>query len=110
VSSIRSAHISLIVVTYEEGVDDAVLLRFDFVRPIQLEISVEMFGCRRRYEHPVRLAGGFDAGGDVDGVSPYGNRVRGPTQCGTTVLATRCTKGGCKPNVRRRMPGAGLSR
>src|SRR4029453_14085528 len=38
------------------------------------------------------------------------NRVRGPTQCGTTVVTTRCTKGGCKPDGGRRMPGAGLSR
>ena len=37
-------------------------------------------------------------------------RARGPTQSGTTVVATRCTKGGRKLDVRRRMPGAGLSR
>src|SRR5215510_3289762 len=38
------------------------------------------------------------------------NRVCGPTQCGTTVVTTRCTKGGCKPDVGRCMPGASLSR
>ena len=37
-------------------------------------------------------------------------RVRGPTQSGTTVVATRCTKGEDKPVVGQRMPGAGLSR
>jgi hypothetical protein len=30
------------------------------------------------------------------------------TQSGTTVETTRCTKGGCKLDVGRRMPGAGL--
>jgi hypothetical protein len=35
-------------------------------------------------------------------------RVRGPTQSGTTVEATRCTKGEDKPVVGQRMPGAGL--
>ena len=38
------------------------------------------------------------------------NRVRGPTQCGIIALTTRCTKGGCKLDDGRRMPGAGLSR
>ena len=37
------------------------------------------------------------------------DRVCGPTLCGTTVVTTRCTKGGCKPDIGRRMPGAGLS-
>src|SRR6266699_2828339 len=37
------------------------------------------------------------------------NRVCGPTQCGTTVVSTKRTKGGCKPDVGRRMQGAGLS-
>jgi len=36
-------------------------------------------------------------------------RVCGPTQCGTTVVTTRCTKGEDKPVVGQRMPGAGLS-
>ena len=36
-------------------------------------------------------------------------RVRGPTQSGTTVVATRCTKGEDKPFIGQRMPGAGLS-
>jgi hypothetical protein len=36
-------------------------------------------------------------------------RARVPTQSGTTVAATRCTKGENKPDVGRRMPGAGLS-
>jgi hypothetical protein len=36
-------------------------------------------------------------------------RVRGPTQCGTSVVATRCTKGENKPVVDQRMLGAGLS-
>ena len=38
------------------------------------------------------------------------NRVRDPTQCGTSVMTTRCTKGGRKLDVGWRMPGAGLSR
>ena len=37
------------------------------------------------------------------------NRVRGPTQCGIIALTMRCTKGGCKLDDGRRMPGAGLS-
>jgi hypothetical protein len=36
--------------------------------------------------------------------------LRPDTQCGTTVMTTKRTKGGCKLDVRRRMPGAGLSR
>jgi hypothetical protein len=36
-------------------------------------------------------------------------RVRGPTQSGTTVVATRCTKGENKTGRGQRMPGAGLS-
>jgi hypothetical protein len=36
-------------------------------------------------------------------------RVRGPTQSGTTVVSTRCTKGEGKPVAGERMPGAGLS-
>ncbi len=35
-------------------------------------------------------------------------RVRGPTQSGTPVVATRCTKGEDKPVVGQCMPGAGL--
>src|SRR4249919_75270 len=37
------------------------------------------------------------------------DRVWGPTLRGTTDVTTRCTKGGCKPDIGRRMPGAGLS-
>ena len=37
------------------------------------------------------------------------DRVCGPTPCGTTVVTTRCTKGGCKPDIGRRMLGASLS-
>ena len=37
------------------------------------------------------------------------DRVCGPTQCGTTVVTTRCTKGEDKPVVDQQMPGAGLS-
>jgi ABC transporter substrate binding protein len=37
------------------------------------------------------------------------DRIHGPTLCGITVAITKCTKGGCKPDVGRRMPGAGLS-
>jgi len=33
----------------------------------------------------------------------------GLTQCGAIDEVTRCTKGGCKPEVNQRMPGAGLS-
>jgi hypothetical protein len=56
---------TLIVAAYEKNIDDAVLFGFDLVRPVQLEITFEMLCCHRRYEDPVRLAGGFDAGGDV---------------------------------------------
>ena len=35
-------------------------------------------------------------GGGVITLQAVRNRVRGPTQCGTTVVTTRCTKGGCK--------------
>jgi len=37
------------------------------------------------------------------------DRVCGPTLCGTTAMTTRRTKGRCKPDIGRRMPGAGLS-
>jgi hypothetical protein len=37
------------------------------------------------------------------------HRVHGPTQSGTTLVTTRCTKDGGKPDVGQRMPGAGLS-
>ena len=37
------------------------------------------------------------------------HRVHGLTLSGTTGVTTRCTKGGCKPDVGQRMPGAGLS-
>ena len=48
-------------------------------------------------------------GGGVMTSKAVRNRVCGPTLCGTTVVTTRCTKGGCKPDIGRRMPGAGLS-
>ena len=35
--------------------------------------------------------------------------VLGPTQCGTTDVATTCAKGGHKPQISQCMPGAGLS-
>ncbi len=37
------------------------------------------------------------------------DRIHGPTLCGITVAITKCTKGGCKPDVGRRMLGASLS-
>ena len=37
------------------------------------------------------------------------HRVHGLTLSGTTGVTTRCTKGGCEPDVGQRMPGAGLS-
>src|SRR5271157_4875758 len=37
------------------------------------------------------------------------HRIHGLTLSGTTGVTTRCTKGGCKPDVGQRMPGAGLS-
>ena len=37
-------------------------------------------------------------------------RVLDPAQYGKIDVTTRCTKGGRKLDVRRRMPGAGLSR
>src|SRR6266851_5045307 len=33
-----------------------------------------------------------------------------PTQCGISEVASTCAKGRYKPNISRRMPGAGLSR
>src|SRR5262249_13085080 len=36
--------------------------------------------------------------------------VLSPTQCGITEITTTCAKRGHKPNISRRMPGAGLSR
>src|SRR5215471_13635905 len=36
--------------------------------------------------------------------------VLSPTQCGITEITTKCAKGRHKPNIGRRMPGAGLSR
>jgi hypothetical protein len=38
------------------------------------------------------------------------DRALGPTQCGMTDVATKCAKGGHKPNISRCMSGAGLSR
>src|ERR1700730_7465769 len=38
------------------------------------------------------------------------DRVLRPDSARTTVATTKCTKGGCKLEGRRRMPGAGLSR
>src|SRR6202051_1021239 len=38
------------------------------------------------------------------------DRVLRPDSARTTVATTKCTKGGCKLDGRRRMPGAGLSR
>ena len=38
------------------------------------------------------------------------NRVHGPTQCGTTAVTMRCTKGERKPDGCRCTPGAGLNR
>src|SRR5271165_2529570 len=38
------------------------------------------------------------------------DRVLDPAQYGIIDAATRCTKGGCKLDGGRRMPGAGLSR
>src|SRR6266700_7686016 len=37
------------------------------------------------------------------------DRVLGPTQCGISDVATKCTKGGRQPNIRRCMLGAVLS-
>src|SRR5712692_2416887 len=49
-------------------------------------------------------------GGGVMTSKAVRDRVCGPTQCGTTVVTTKRTKGGCKLDVGRRMPGAGLNR
>src|SRR6478752_10752848 len=38
------------------------------------------------------------------------DRVLRPDSVRTTIATTKCTKGGCKLDGRRRMPGAGLSR
>jgi hypothetical protein len=48
-------------------------------------------------------------GGGVMTSKAVHDRVCGPTLCGTTVVTTRCTKDGCKPDIGRRTPGAGLS-
>ena len=37
------------------------------------------------------------------------DRVLDPAQYGIIDATTMCTKGGCKPDVGQRMPGAGLS-
>jgi hypothetical protein len=37
-------------------------------------------------------------GGGVMTSKAVRNRVHGPTQCGTTAVTTRCTKGGRKPD------------
>jgi hypothetical protein len=37
------------------------------------------------------------------------DRALGPTQCGISDVATKCTKGGCKPNICQCMLGAVLS-
>jgi hypothetical protein len=37
------------------------------------------------------------------------DQALGPTQCGTTDVATICAKGGRKPNMSQCMPGAGLN-
>ena len=37
------------------------------------------------------------------------DRALGPTQRGITDVATTCAKGGHKPQISQRMPGAGLS-
>ena len=49
-------------------------------------------------------------GGRVMTSKAVHDRVCGPTPCGITVVATRCTKGGCKPDIGRRILGASLSR
>jgi hypothetical protein len=49
-------------------------------------------------------------GGGVMTSKAVRDRVCVPTQCGTTVVTTKRTKGGCKLDVGRRMPGAGLNR
>ena len=38
------------------------------------------------------------------------DRMLNPTQCGIIEFTTMCAKGRHKPNISRRMPGAGLSR
>src|SRR5713226_2206038 len=48
-------------------------------------------------------------GGGVMTSKAVRDRVCGPTQCGTTEVTTRCTKGENKPVEGQRMPGAGLS-
>jgi hypothetical protein len=49
-------------------------------------------------------------GGGVVAHHGGGYRVLDPAQYGKIDVTTRCTKGGRKLDVRRRMPGAGLSR
>ena len=48
-------------------------------------------------------------GGGLTASKAVHDRVHGPTLCGITVAITKCTKGGCKPDIGRRMPGAGLN-
>jgi hypothetical protein len=48
-------------------------------------------------------------GGGLTASKAVHDRIHGPTLCGITVAITKCTKGGCKPDVGRRMPGAGLN-
>jgi len=49
-------------------------------------------------------------GGGVMTSKAVRNRVHGPTQCGTTAVTMRCTKGERKPDGCRCTPGAGLNR
>src|SRR4029079_6641093 len=49
-------------------------------------------------------------GGGVMTSKGVRNRVHGPTQCGTTAVTMRCTKGERKPDGCRCTPGAGLNR
>jgi hypothetical protein len=49
-------------------------------------------------------------GGGVMTSKVVRNRVHGPTQCGTTAVTMRCTKGERKPEGCRCTPGAGLNR
>jgi hypothetical protein len=48
-------------------------------------------------------------GGGLPHLHGGARQAIGPTQCGTTDCATKCAKGGHKPQTSRCMPGAGLS-
>jgi hypothetical protein len=67
-----------------------------------------MGGCRPISPHNLDPSEGPWGGGFTHQAVHY--RVADPAQYGKIGAATRCAKGGSKPDNWRRMPGAGLNR